>query len=38
MNIGHLKEVNVRDLWKHEQYDFSKWLAKPANIECKRFL
>lgn len=33
MNIGHLKEVNVRDLWKHEQYDFSKWLAKPANIE-----
>lgn len=33
MNIGHLKEVNVRDLWKHEQYDFSKWLSKPSNIE-----
>ena len=38
MNIGHLKEVNVRALWKHEQYVFSKWLAKPANIEGKRFL
>lgn len=33
MNIGHLKEVDVRELWKHEQYDFSKWLAKPSNIE-----
>ena len=32
-NIGKLKEVDVRDLWKHEQYDFSKWLAKDENIE-----
>lgn len=32
-NIGKLKEVDVRELWKHEQYDFSKWLSKEENIE-----
>ena len=31
--IGKLQEVNVRDLWKHEQYDFSSWLAKEDNLE-----
>ncbi len=33
MAIGKLTEVDVRDLWKHEQYDFSNWLAKESNIE-----
>lgn len=33
MKIGKLQEVNIRDLWKHEQYDFSAWLAKDENIE-----
>ena len=33
MSIGKLTEVDVRDLWKHEQYDFSEWLAKPTNNE-----
>ena len=33
MSIGKLTEVDVRTLWKHEQYDFSEWLAKQANIE-----
>ena len=33
MNIGKLTEVDIRDLWKHEQYDFSNWLAKDENIE-----
>ena len=33
MTIGKLIEVDIRDLWKHEQYDFSNWLAKPENIE-----
>ncbi len=33
MQIGKLKEVDVRELWKHEQYDFSDWLAKEENIE-----
>ena len=31
--IGKLEEVDVRELWKHEQYDFSKWLSKEENIE-----
>lgn len=31
--IGKLIEVDVRELWKHEQYDFSNWLAKDENIE-----
>lgn len=33
MKFGVLKEVDVRKLWKHEQYDFSNWLAKNENIE-----
>ena len=33
MAIGKLEEVDIRDLWKHEQYDFSEWLAKKENIE-----
>ena len=33
MKLGKLTEINVRDLWKHEQYDFSSWLAKEENIE-----
>lgn len=33
MNIGKLEEVNIRELWKHEQYGFSEWLSKKENIE-----
>jgi len=33
VEFGKLTEVNVRELWKHEQYDFSNWLAKKENIE-----
>lgn len=33
MEIGKLKEVEIRNLWKHEQYDFSDWLSKNNNIE-----
>ncbi len=32
-NLGRLEEVNIRELWPHEQYDFSNWLAKEENIE-----
>ncbi len=32
-SIGKLTEVDVRELWAHEQYDFSNWLAKEANLE-----
>lgn len=31
--IGRLTEVDVRELWKHEQHDFSNWLAKEENLE-----
>ena len=33
MEFGFLQEVDVRTLWKHEQYDFSNWLAQEKNIE-----
>lgn len=33
IKFGKLVSVDVRELWKHEQYDFSEWLAKPENIE-----
>lgn len=33
MKLGMLREVDVRELWRHEQYDFSNWLAKEQNIE-----
>lgn len=33
VKIGKLTEVDVRDLWKHEQYDFSNWLATEENIK-----
>lgn len=31
--LGKLEEANVRELWKHEQYEFSEWLAGEENIE-----
>lgn len=33
ITIGKLKEINVRKLWQHEQYDFSAWLANESNLE-----
>ncbi|MDY6172577.1 MAG: DUF4268 domain-containing protein [Fusobacterium necrophorum] len=33
MKLGKLTEVDIRELWKHEQYDFSEWLSKEDNIE-----
>ena len=32
MKLGKLKEVDIRKVWAHEQYDFSAWLAKEENI------
>ncbi|MGF3226086.1 DUF4268 domain-containing protein [Facklamia sp. P12932] len=31
--LGRLKEVDIRELWAHEQYNFSNWLAKDENID-----
>lgn len=33
MKLGKLKEVDIRKVWAHEQYDFSKWLAGEDNIK-----
>ena len=32
MLLGKIKEVDIRSVWAHEQYDFSKWLAEDENI------
>lgn len=31
--FGILEEVDIRELWSHEQFDFSNWLAEEKNIE-----
>ena len=33
MILGKLTEVDIRELWEHEQYDFSEWLSQEQNIE-----
>ena len=33
MKLGKMKEVDIRKVWAHEQYDFSKWLAAEENIK-----
>lgn len=31
--LGTLKKVNLREYWKHEALDYTKWLAKDENIQ-----
>lgn len=33
MKLGKLKELDIRTVWAHEQYNFSKWLANEENIK-----
>ena len=33
MKLGKLKELDIRTVWAHEQYNFSKWLASEENIK-----
>ena len=33
MKLGKLQEIDIRKVWPHEQYDFSKWLASEENIQ-----
>lgn len=33
MKLGKLQEVPIREVWTHEQYDFSKWLSSEENIK-----
>jgi hypothetical protein len=33
MKISKLTKVDLRELWKHEALDFTKWLSEPDNLE-----
>ena len=33
MKLGKLQEIDIRTVWPHEQYDFSKWLSEEENIK-----
>lgn len=32
--FGTVREVDIRELRKHDQYDFSAWLAEEEHIGC----
>lgn len=32
IELGKLKEIDIKEIWKHESYDFSAWLSKEENI------
>ena len=33
MKLGKIEQVELREVWKHEATNFTKWLAKPENLE-----
>lgn len=33
MNLGRLKQVELKEIWKHEAYNFTTWLAKTENLD-----
>ncbi|RKR14853.1 uncharacterized protein DUF4268 [Maribacter vaceletii] len=33
MNLGRIKQVALREIWKHEATNFTQWLALPENLE-----
>ena len=32
MKLGKLEKVDLREYWKHEALDFTRWLAEPSNL------
>ena len=33
MKLGRIEQVELREVWKHEATNFTKWLAKPENLD-----
>lgn len=33
MKLGKLKQLDLREHWKHEALDFTQWLAQSENLE-----
>jgi hypothetical protein len=33
MKLGRIKQVALREIWKHEAINFTQWLALPENLE-----
>lgn len=33
MKLGKLTRISLRDYWKHEAFNFTRWLSEPENIE-----
>lgn len=33
LKLGKLKKIDLREYWKHEALDFTRWLALPENLE-----
>ena len=33
MKFGRIEQVNLREIWKHEATNFTKWLAKQENLD-----
>ena len=33
MQLGKIKKVSLREIWKHEALDFTSWLAEETNLE-----
>ncbi len=33
MKLGRLKQMELKEIWKHEAYNFTTWLALPENLE-----
>ncbi|MDR1743278.1 MAG: DUF4268 domain-containing protein, partial [Dysgonamonadaceae bacterium] len=31
--LGKIEKIELRDIWKHEEYDFTKWLSEEENIQ-----
>jgi hypothetical protein len=35
-DLGQMRRVGVRDVWKHEEQDFTPWLAQDGNFSRLR--